>query len=200
MRVYTVTIPNNSVYTHFLNFPTVNNFVLFYYVLCVCVNFTVNGLISTWKIFVQPEDLTQVAGTKCLSSPSATKQLYGLDIVRQLYISPAHEERVINEECSATPCKETMKLMETLLCAETERVRIAAAILLCCFDEEGEYDEDKDKVWLMINFCCFFFSHYSFPVFIISYKPRKIFILKNKAENFLAMFFYLTLHLAHNNF
>ena len=95
--------------------------------------FAVHELIVTWKVVVQPKDLSIEAVKSHLLSPCASKQLYGLEIVRQLYenqMGSDGEDMAKREEDVTENC-EVWDPVQSLLQAETERVRVASAILLC---------------------------------------------------------------------
>ena len=98
---------------------------------------------STWKIFVQPDDLNEFTSLKCLSSPCSSKQMYGLAIVCRLIskrasTSTPEEYRVDN----------ALKLIEGLLEAEASRVRVAAAVLLSCCHRNERMTNDKVHIHL----------------------------------------------------
>ncbi len=93
---------------------------------------------STWKVFVQPNDLNEPTSLKCLSSPCASKQMYGLAIVCQLISKRGSPEEYRVDD--------VLKLIEGLLEAEASRVRVAAAVLLSCCHRNECMPNDKVHV------------------------------------------------------
>ena len=93
---------------------------------------------SIWKVFVQPDDLSQSNGISCLGSPCASQQMYGLAIICQLMLKDNY--------ATLYDMNEVWCLVESLLEAEACRVRVAAAILLLSSNSEDGIITPNEQV------------------------------------------------------
>ena len=94
---------------------------------------------STWNIFVQPNDLQLIKAMTNMCSPCASQQMYGLENVRQLLIRQTESPLDYNKDDNVSSLNhdKVWEKVECLLGAETERVRVATAILLCCCEDSS---------------------------------------------------------------
>ncbi len=71
-----------------------------------------------------------------MSSQCASQQMYGLEIVCQLLFRSMAASSLNKDGVISLKHEEIWRKVECLLEAETERVRILSAILLCCYNKD----------------------------------------------------------------
>ena len=95
---------------------------------------------AKWKIFIQPQNLYLNTAMKNLTSSCGSKQLTGLEIIRQLFgielQNPKYDQGSTSD--FNDDVLEVVQKIECLLDAEMERVRVAASIMLWCLKEEED--------------------------------------------------------------
>ena len=111
-------------------------------IIITCCNLisSVQELMAKWKIFVQPQNLYLNAAMKNLTSSCGSKQLTGLEIIRQLFgielQNPKYDQGSTSDFNDHV--LEVVQKIESLLDAEMERVRVAASIVLWSLKEEED--------------------------------------------------------------
>ena len=111
-------------------------------IIITCCNLisSVQELMAKWKIFVQPQNLYLNAAMKNLTSSCGSKQLTGLEIIRQLFgielQNPKYDQGSTSDFNDHV--LEVVQKIESLLDAEMERVRVAASIVLWSLREEED--------------------------------------------------------------
>ena len=111
-------------------------------IIITCCNLisSVQELMAKWKIFVQPQNLYLNAAMKNLASSCGSKQLTGLEIIRQLFGIELQNSKYDQGSTSDfnDHVLEVVQKIESLLDAEMERVRVAASIMLWSLKEEED--------------------------------------------------------------
>ena len=111
-------------------------------IIITCCNLisSVQELMAKWKIFVPPQNLYLNAAMKNLTSSCGSKQLTGLEIIRQLFgielQNPKYDQGSTSDFNDHV--LEVVQKIESLLDAEMERVRVAASIVLWSLKEEED--------------------------------------------------------------